>query len=148
MEIIEFVFWYWWVIAVFLLVIELLSPGFFFLWMAISGFVTGCVVLLMPSISLDMQVLIFSVLAVAAILVWKIYGKKHPIETDKPLLNKRSAQFIGRVFTLIEPIENGQGKIKVDDSIWKVRGEDCDISDKVKVVDADGLILKVEPIKK
>lgn len=147
MEVIELVFWHWWVIAVFLLVVELLSPGFFFLWMAISGFVTGCVVLLLPSISLDMQVLIFSVLAVASILVWKIYGKKHPTETDKPLLNKRSAQFIGRVFTLIEPIENGQGKIKVGDSIWKVQGEDCNIGDKVKVVDADGLILEVELLK-
>jgi len=42
----------------------------------------------------------------------RIYGKKHPTETDKPLLNKRSAQFIGLVFSLIEPIENGQGKIK------------------------------------
>ena len=66
---IELVFWHWWVLAVFLLVIELLSPGFFFLWMAISGFVTGCVVLLMPSISLDMQVFIFSILSVAAILI-------------------------------------------------------------------------------
>ncbi len=147
METIELVFWHWWVIAVLLLVIELLSPGFFFLWMAISGFVTGCVVLLLPSISLDMQVLIFSVLAVASILFWKIYGKKHPTETDKPLLNKRSAQFIGRVFTLIEPIENGYGKIKVDDSIWKVQGKDCDIGDKVKVIEADGVILKVLPIK-
>ncbi len=144
---IELVFWHWWVLAVFLLVIELLSPGFFFLWMAISGFVTGCVVLLMPSISLDMQVFIFSILSVAAILIWKVYVKKHPIETDKPLLNKRSAQFIGRVFALIEPIENGQGKIKVDDSIWKVRGEDCDIGAKVKVIGADGVILDVEIIK-
>jgi len=147
MEEIVVVFWHWWVLAVLLLVVELLSPGFFFLWMAVSGFVTGCVVLLMPSISLDMQILIFSVLAVASIIIWKVYAKKHPIETDKPLLNKRSAQYIGRVFTLIEPLENGEGKIKVDDSIWKVQGENCDDCVKVKVIAANGLILKVVPVK-
>jgi membrane protein implicated in regulation of membrane protease activity len=144
---IEIVFWHWWVLAVFMLVVELLSPGFFFLWMAISGFVTGSIVLLMPSISLDVQVLIFSVLSIASILIWKVYVKKHPTVTDNPLLNKRSAQYIGRVFTLIEPIENGHGKIKVDDSIWKVRGEECDVGTKVKVVGADGVLLDVEIIR-
>ena len=144
---IEIVFWHWWVLAVFMLVVELLSPGFFFLWMAISGFVTGSIVLLMSSISLDVQILIFSVLSIASILIWKVYVKKHPIVTDNPLLNKRSAQYIGRVFTLIEPIENGHGKIKVDDSIWKVRGEECGVGTKVKVVGADGVLLDVEIIR-
>jgi len=138
----EVVFWYWWVLAALLLVGELLSPGFFFLWMAISGFITGCIALLMPSINLDMQVLVFSVLAVISIAVWKLYSKNHPIESDKPLLNKRSEQYIGRVFSLIEPIENGYGKIKVDDSFWRVRCDNCgDDCDKVKVVGVDGVVL-------
>ncbi len=142
----EVVFWYWWVLAALLLVAELLSPGFFFLWMAISGFVIGGIALLVPSISLDMQVLIFSVLAVFSIAVWKIYAKNHPIESDKPLLNKRSEQYIGRVFTLIEPIVNGYGKIKVDDSIWRVRCDDCDDCKKVKVVGVDGVVLVVTKV--
>ncbi|NOS87894.1 MAG: NfeD family protein, partial [Methylococcaceae bacterium] len=56
-----FVFWYWWVIAVFLLVVEILTPGFFFLWMSVSGVVTGLCIWLIPSLSLDIQILIFSV---------------------------------------------------------------------------------------
>ncbi len=141
-----FVFWYWWVIALVLLVIEILAPGFFFLWMALSGFATGAIVLLIPAISMSMQVLIFSVLSVAAILVWKLYGKKHPTESDHPLLNKRGVQYIGRVFSLYEPIKNGQGKIKVDDSIWKVHGEDCDINTRVKVTACRGTVFDVEKI--
>jgi len=141
-----FVFWYWWVAALALLVVEILAPGFFFLWMAISGFVTGAIVFLLPAISTTMQVLIFSVLSVATIIVWKFYGKKYPIESDHPLLNKRGVQYIGRVFSLHEPIENGQGKIKVDDSIWKVHGEDCDINTKVKVIACRGTVFEVEKI--
>jgi inner membrane protein len=142
-----FVFWYWWVIALILLVVEILAPGFFFLWMAISGFVTGVLVLLIPAISMNMQVLIFSVLSVATILVWKLYGKKHPTESDHPLLNKRGVQYIGRVFSLYEPIKNGQGKIKVDDSIWKVHGEDCDINTRVKVTACCGTVFDVEKLE-
>jgi hypothetical protein len=143
----EIVFWNWWVLALILLVVELLAPGFFFLWMAASGFVTGCLLLLMPAIGIDLQILIFSVLSVAAITAWKLYGKKHPIATDHPLLNKRGDQYVGRIFSLYKPIENGEGKIKVDDSIWKVHGEDCDINAKVKVIAIRGTVFDVEKAK-
>ena len=141
-----FVFWYWWVIALILLVLEILTPGYFFMWMAISGFVTGAMVLLLPAISTNLQVLIFSVLSVVTIIVWKFYGKKHSIESDHPLLNKRGDQYIGRIFSLYEPIKNGQGKIKVDDSIWKVHGEDCTINSRVKVIAVRGTVFDVEKI--
>lgn len=143
----EIVFWSWWVLALVLLVIELLAPGFFFLWMASSAFVTGCLLLLIPALDLELQVFIFSILSVAAITAWKLYGKKHSIVTDHPLLNKRGAQYIGRVFSLYKPIENGEGKIKVDDSIWKVHGEDCDINTKVKVISTRGTVFDVERVE-
>jgi hypothetical protein len=141
-----FVFWYWWVIALILLVFEILTPGYFFMWMAISGFVTGAVVFLIPAASMNMQILLFSVLSVAAIISWKFYGKKHPMESDQPLLNKRGVQYIGRVFSLYQPIKNGQGKIKVDDSIWKVHGEDCTIDSQVKVIAVRGTVFEVEKV--
>ena len=143
---IEFVFWYWWVLAFAFLILEMLTPGFFFMWLAVSGLITGLIVWLLPSLSLNIQVFIFSVFSVLAVTAWKFYGKKYPTETDQPLLNKRGAQYIGRVFILHEPIVNGQGKIKVDDTIWKVHGEDCDINTKVKVTGMRGMVLYVEKV--
>jgi membrane protein implicated in regulation of membrane protease activity len=143
----EVVFWNWWVLALILLIIELLAPGFFFLWMAASGLVTGLLLWLMPALDIQLQVSIFSVLSVVAITVWKLYGKNHPATTDHPLLNKRGQQYIGRVFSLYQPIENGEGKIKVDDSIWKVHGEDCDINTRVKVVAVRGTVFDVEKVR-
>jgi len=142
-----FVFWHWWVIALVLLVVEILTPGFFFLWMAVSGFITGALVWLVPSISLNSQLFVFSIMSIVTISAWKFYVKKHPIETDHPLLNQRGAQYIGRVFSLYEPIVNGQGKIKVDDSIWKVRGKDCDINAKVKVIAVRSTVFDVEKVQ-
>lgn len=142
----QIIFWYWWVLATVLMTIEIIAPGFFFLWMSIAGIITGCILFLVPGTSLEAQLLIFSLLSFISILVWRRYVGKLPDETDHPLLNKRGAQYIGRTFTLIEGIENGQGKIKVDDSIWKVQGADCPLGSKVKVVAVDGVIFKVERI--
>ena len=141
-----FVFWYWWVISFSLLVLEILTPGYFFLWMAIAGFVTGAIIFLIPAASLNVQIFVFSVLSVATIIGWKFYGKKYTIESDHPWLNKRGAQYIGRTFSLYQPIKNGQGKIKVDDSIWKVHGEDCDINCRVKVIAVRGTVFDVEKL--
>jgi len=143
---VEVVFWYWWVVAIFLLGIEMLSPGFFFLWMAVSAFITGGLLLIIPIISVEMQLFIFAILSMCSVIVWKRYMAKHPIETDHPHLNQGSSQYIGRTFTLIEAIENGKGKIKVNDSRWKVEGEDCPVGTKVKIIDQDGNFFKVEKI--
>jgi membrane protein implicated in regulation of membrane protease activity len=144
----EIVFWYWWVLAVFLLGIEILAPGFFFLWLSVAGFIVGVIIFLAPSVGLEMQLLIFGLLSIMSILIWRRYGLQQRPETDHPLLNKRGAQYIGRVFSLIEPIENGRGKIKVDDSIWTVQGKDCPIDSRVEVTAVNGTVFEVKLIEK
>ena len=54
---------------------------------------------------------------------------------------------MGRTFTLDEPIVNGLGKVRVDDSTWKISGEDCAAGSKVRVVDVDGVVFRVEVIE-
>lgn len=140
----EIVFWHWWAFGVFLLIVELLAPGMYFLWMAESAFVVGVIKLIVPALSWEYQLILFSVLSIVSIVVFRLFLKRHPIETDQPLLNQRAAQYIGRLFTLEYPIVNGQGRIRVDDSTWKVQGEDCEPGSKVRVVAAEGVVLKVE----
>jgi len=144
----DVVFWYWWVLAVFLLGIEILAPGFFFLWLSLSGFVVGSILYLAPSTSLEIQLLFFSSLSIFSIFIWRKYGIQHQMETDHPLLNKRGAQYIGRTFSLIEPIENGRGKIKVDDSIWRVQGEDCSLDTQVRVTAVNSTVFEVQLVEK
>lgn len=141
----EIVFWYWWVLAVGFLAIELLAPGFFFLWLAVSAFIVGSILLMIPVAPFEVQLLLFSVLAVISILVWRRYVSAKSQESDHPFLNQRGAQYIGRTFNLVTPIENGHGKIKVGDSLWLVHGEDCPLGSKVKVVGIKGTVFDVEP---
>jgi membrane protein implicated in regulation of membrane protease activity len=117
------------------------------LWLSAAGLVTGFVVWLLPTINSELQLFIFSLLSVIALLLWHRYGKRTQAETDHPLLNKRGQQYVGRVFDLYEAIENGQGKIKVDDSIWTVHGEDCNIYSRVRIIAVQGTVFEVEKVE-
>ncbi len=140
----DIVFWHWWVLAVFLLSIEILAPGFFFLWLALAGFIVGLVLLVHESTSLEIQILLFAILSIISIFIWRRFGINTRSETDHPLLNQKGAQYIGRVFPVSEAIENGRGKIKADGSLWIVQGEDCPIGSSVEVVAVNATIFEVK----
>ena len=127
---------------------ELFTPGAFFLWMGISAFLVGLLALLLPFMSWEFEVILFSLLSVASVVLWRKHLHKKPIDTDHPLLNQRSAQYIGRVFTLDQAIINGRGKAKVGDSLWKVEGEDCPEGQRVEVVAVKGVVLQVKTVDK
>ncbi len=137
--------WHWWILAVVLIVLEMLAPGVIFLWLGIAAAALGIITMLASGMSWELQISIYSVLSVISVLAGKTFLKRHPVETDQPKLNRRGMQYIGRVFTLDEPIVNGQGKIKVDDTTWKIQGSDCAAGSQIKVVKVDGVILDVEP---
>lgn len=139
-------FWHWWIIAVVLIIIEILAPTFFALWMAIAAFMTGVALFLMPEMQWEYQVFLFATLSVISIVVWRHYYIKNPIATDEPLLNRRGEQYIGRVITLKEPIIDGHGKVQVDDSTWKIEGKDCPAGTKIKVVSINNVLFQVEII--
>ena len=67
------------------------------------------------------------------------------------MLNRRQRQmcirdrYIDRVFTLETAIENGFGKVRVGDTLWRAKGNDLAAGTKVKVTAADGIVLVVEP---
>jgi inner membrane protein len=137
-------FWHWWIFAVALIIIEILAPSFFALWLAIAAFVTGLALFLMPELQWQTQIFMFAVLSVISIIAWRRYYIKNPIETDQPMLNRRGEQYIGRVITLKMPIEDGQGKVQIDDSTWKIEGEDCATGTKIKIVGVDNVVFQVE----
>jgi len=138
--------WHWWVLAVALIVLEVFAPGAVFIWMGAAAAVVGVILLIAPDIGWEYQFMVFSILSVVSIATWKVYQRKHPTETDRPTLNRRGEQYVGRTFTLDVPIVNGLGKIRVDDSTWKIEGADCSVGTQVKVTGVEGTVLMVEKI--
>ncbi len=138
--------WHWAVIAVILITIEVFAPGAFMIWLGVAAAFVSIVLALFPALSWETQFVIFAVVSVASIYGWRMYVRKYPSTTDQPVLNQRGEQYVNRVFTLEEPVVNGLGKIKVDDSTWKIEGDDCAPGTKVRVIGVDGVVLKVEQV--
>ncbi|MCU7937885.1 MAG: NfeD family protein [gamma proteobacterium symbiont of Bathyaustriella thionipta] len=142
-------FWHWLTFAVLLIIMEIFSPGAFFLWLGIASACVGVVLYIRPELSWQSQMMIFAVLSVASIVAWRLTRRLFPpVEPSVSHLNRRAEQYVGRTFRLIEPISNGVGKIKVDDSSWRVQGVDTPINTPVKVTGVDGIVLEVEPVLK
>ena len=138
-------YWHWIVLGVVFTTMEAFAPGAFFLGMGVSAVLVGGALFALPSMDWKAQLFMFAVLSVVSIFVTRRWLRRAPIKSDQPLLNQRGAQYIGRQFTLNAAIVNGQGKIKVGDSIWKVTGIDLPEGAQVTVTGVDGTVLAVEP---
>ena len=139
----QIVFWHWWILAGLLLILELTAPAFFFLWLGIAAAATGFLMLVFQNMPLELQLVLFSVLSLVAIIAWRRYREAHPAESDQPNLNRRGRQYVGRIFTLDRPIENGVGKVTVDDTTWRVKGPNLPAGTNVRVEDVDGVVFVV-----
>ena len=139
-------YWHWWILAGILLILEISAPSFFFLWLTIAATMTGFVLLVVPDLGWQYQLLIFSLLSIVTITAFRRYQRAHPATTDQPSLNRRGEQYIGRTFTLTEPIVNNNGVIRVDDSTWRITGNDLPAGATIRVVGAKGVILKIEAV--
>jgi len=140
------VFWHWWVLAVVLMIVEVFAPGAVFIWMGVAAGVVGLILWIFPATPWEAQWTIFALMSVASIVAFQFYLRRNPTATDRPRLNRRGQQYVDRVFVLAEPIENGFGKIRVDDSTWKISGPDCPAGTKVRVHGVDGVVLQVRPV--
>lgn len=140
------IYWHWLILAVALIILEILMPGAYFLWMGVSAAAVGCAMFIFPEMPWLTQILIFAALSVITVVIYKTHQKKNPIVTDEPALNRRGEQYIGRTVILTEAIVNGVGKTKVDDSTWKVTGADMEAGESVRVVAIEGSTFKVEAV--
>ncbi|MEM7398470.1 MAG: NfeD family protein [Pseudomonadota bacterium] len=136
--------WIWLILAALLLALEMLAPGIFLMWFGLAALVTG-VAALRYDIAWQWQLIWFCGLSLVTAVLVKQYLRKNPGETDAPLLNKRAVQLVGQTLTLVDPIENGRGSVRAGDTIWRVEGPALPRGTSVKVVGADGSMLRVEP---
>lgn len=136
--------WAWWIVACVLLILELMAPGVFLVWLGVAAAAVG-VVELVYDMPWQVEIAVFSVLSLVLVLIarpWVL--KRQQIDTDQPHLNQRMMEYVGHKFVLEKAIVNGRGSIRIDDTLWDVVcEEDQKAGTWVRVTDVDGLRLKV-----
>lgn len=137
-------FWHWWVAALVLLSLEAFLPGAIFLWMGTSAAVVGVLAWALP-INWQLEIVLFGGLSIVSFFAYRRLRPASGETNDEPTLNRRGYSYVGRRLTLAEPIVNGVGRIRVDDSQWRVSGPDLPAGAAVRVAAVDGSTLLVEP---
>jgi membrane protein implicated in regulation of membrane protease activity len=137
--------WAWLGLGVLLCAIEIVAPGFFLMWLGLAAIATGIVAALLD-ISLAGQIGLFGILAIASIYAARRYFSQNPITSDDPLLNDRGGRLTGEIVTVVDAIQDGQGRVKVGDGVWNAKGPDIAVGARARVKGADGSTLLVEPV--
>ncbi len=133
----------WWgVAAVALLVLELLSPGVFLMWLGIAAGLVAVVLLVAP-LSLSGQLLLFAALALVSVAIgWRWYRSRKPASQGE--LREPEMYLVGQAGTVTDPLRHGHGKVKVGGYLWLAEGPDLDTGAAVRVVAQKGTVLVVE----
>jgi len=138
---------FWWAaIALLLCAAEMIAPGAFLLWLGLAAAAVFAIVWLVPGLSVLAQAVLFVVLGVVAILVYRRWFRGRGRASDKPALNRRTEALIGRVVPLQTAIVDGRGRVQIADAFWDVEGPDLPAGTHVRVLAADGMVLKVAAV--
>lgn len=135
--------WHWIVGAVVLAAVETFMPGAVAMWFAVSAAFVGLLMVAVP-LPWQWQWVLFAVVGVVALMLYRNYFRSKADTSEQPHLNQRGLQYVGQVLTLMDPIQQGFGKVRVGDGMWKVTGPDLPAGSRVRVVGADGTVLRVE----
>lgn len=137
--------WSWVVLGLLLAALELLAPGVFLIWFGLAAIVTGLLDAVFD-LSWQTSAIIFALLSVVSVVAGRLATRRRGVhEAEQPFLNRRGAALVGRRFTLDAPITGGEGWVRVDDSVWRVVGQDCPAGTRVTVTGIDGANLVVVP---
>lgn len=137
----------WWIAAAAVLAIaELAIPGVFLMFFAIAAAITGVLALLFPELGLAGQLVSFAAWSAATVLIGKRWYRDFPVESSDPLLNDRLARLIGETVTVVQPIRDGSGRVRVGDGEWTAYGPDTPAGTRMRVTGGDRGALRVEPL--
>lgn len=138
--------WGWFALGLLLIAIETLAaPGTYLLWIGVAALAVGLVTSLVALGWAGELVLLGAFGLGFGYLGFRIYRGRGGLDAASGL-NDPVANLIGRAFVLDQPIADGHGQIRVNDSVWRVEGPDLPVGARVRVTGSEGVTLKVEAV--
>ena len=135
--------WFWWIVAGILLLVELLTPGVFALWLALAAASVG-IADYFTDLSWQLELLAFAGFSLVFVYFARPWYSKSKLQnSDQPNLNQRIYGHVGKSLVLAEPIVDGHGKLNIDGTRWEVLGPDLAKGTRVKVTGVEGMKLRV-----
>jgi membrane protein implicated in regulation of membrane protease activity len=135
--------WLWLIGGVLLLILEVIAPGFFLVFIGAAAMATGLFTLLF-GLGTAPQLALFALYAVIAVLVGRRFYANRTTDSTDPLLNDRVGRLVGKVVTVVAAVDDHGGRVRVGDSEWSARGGPAAPGERVRITGVEGNCLKVE----
>lgn len=143
--------WHWFIFGLLLLIGEALGASGFLIGTALASLLMGVIVWI-ASVILDagmgwqLQIVLGAILSTLfSVLYWRFFQADQQI-SDRPELNHRTAQLVGRKLVLEKDIPF-EGRIQIGDTFWKVVADaPLNASDHVEVISADATTLTIKKL--
>ncbi len=133
----------WLIGGVLLLILEIMAPGFFLVFIGAAAMATGAFTLLFD-LGTPAQLALFALYAVIAVMVGRRFYANRNSDSSDPLLNDRAGRLVGKLVTVVEAVDDHGGRVRVGDSEWSARGGPAAAGDRVRITGIDGNCLSVE----
>jgi hypothetical protein len=116
--------WAWAGVAVALGLGELHVPGSYLIWIALGAAVAAGADAAL-GLRLEHQLITFiAASALSCVAGYFVYRRLDALGSKGMPLNQRAASMVGARGTVCEPIRNGQGKVRLGDTVWAAEGPD------------------------
>ena len=137
----------WFLIGLFLLLLEFAMPGLIVMFFGIGAWVTAlcCIIF---DIGINMQLIIFIVTSLFSLIFLRRYFKRIFVGKGEDALDETLEEFIGKTAVALDDISQGnQGKIQFKGTHWEAEAlTNVKKGDKVKIVAKESILLKIQSI--
>ena len=137
--------WMWAIGGLVLLIAEIVAPGFFLVFLGVAAIATGLFTLLFD-LSLAPQLVLFVIYTALAVMIGKRWYAEPDHADQSTRLNNPSERMVGKTVTVVDPIDEHGGRVRVGDGEWSARGGPAAAGARVRVIAVDGNCLLVENV--
>jgi len=135
--------WLWLIGGVLLLILEVIAPGFFLVFLGAAAIATGLFTVLF-NLGAAAELALFALYSVIAVLVGRRFYANRTADSTDPLLNDRAGRLVGKVVTVVAAVDDQNGRVRVGDSEWSARGGPAAVGERVRITGVEGNCLTVE----
>ena len=137
--------WIWAIGGLVLLIAEIVAPGFFLVFLGVAAIATGLFTLLFD-LSLAPQLVLFVIYTALAVMIGKRWYAEPDHHDQSIRLNNPSERMVGKSVTVVDPVDDHGGRVRVGDGEWSARGGPAAAGARVRVIAVDGNCLLVENV--
>ena len=112
---------HWLILGAILLILEVFGTAGLLLWTGIAAFLTAGLTWLF-NLGFYSQGATFALFSILTTNWWYVlYRRKNPVTQKHADLNQRLARCIGAEAVLLDDVVAGQSRVRIDDTLWRVR---------------------------